>query len=190
MFSLFFFFFFFTICMSIGLWYTIFLMACMASIILFMWLHLFFFLFSYFQVSVASSVPESRDDLNFSGAGTTQLVGKQLIPRQMISLLLKRLHHVRRSKKGFISEVSQGSRSLWLQPFHPPLLIHCRCWFVNFVSLPLFVSISQPKRWGSHSVGWEGCVCSHFPTLAHIVLQTGVVLPATSAAAIWLWGFQ
>ena len=111
----------------LGLWYTIFLTACMALLILFMWLHLFFFFFSSFQVSVASSVTESRDDLNFSGAGTTQLVGKQLIPRQMISLLLKRLHHVRRSKKGFISEVSQGSRSLWLQHFRPPLLIHCRC---------------------------------------------------------------
>ncbi|KAK7101016.1 phospholipid-transporting ATPase ABCA1-like [Littorina saxatilis] len=56
------------------------------------------------SVSMGSSVTGSRDDLNFSGAGTAHLQGKKLIPRQIISLLLKRLHHVRRSKKGFISE--------------------------------------------------------------------------------------
>ncbi|KAL8582197.1 hypothetical protein ACOMHN_004116 [Nucella lapillus] len=56
------------------------------------------------SVSMTSSVTSSREDLNFSGAGKVQVSGKKLIPRQILSLFLKRFHHVRRSKKGFISE--------------------------------------------------------------------------------------
>ncbi|KAK7490495.1 hypothetical protein BaRGS_00018281 [Batillaria attramentaria] len=54
-------------------------------------------------VSMASSVADG-DDTNFSGAGSVQVTGRRLIPFQMLALFLKRFHHVRRSKKGFISE--------------------------------------------------------------------------------------
>nr|KAG5700800.1 hypothetical protein BaRGS_035003 [Batillaria attramentaria] len=44
------------------------------------------------------------EDTTFQGAGQVQVTGRQLIPWQMLALILKRFHHVRRSKKGFISE--------------------------------------------------------------------------------------
>ncbi|KAL8576510.1 hypothetical protein ACOMHN_003068 [Nucella lapillus] len=56
------------------------------------------------NVSVGSSEDGFIEDLNFAGAGRVQQTGKQLVLCQVVSLLLKRLHHVRRSKKGFISE--------------------------------------------------------------------------------------
>jgi len=54
---------------------------------------------------MASEAPDSTNDVNFSGAGKVQVMGKVLILRQLLALFLKRFHHVRRSKKGFISEV-------------------------------------------------------------------------------------
>ncbi|GFR62993.1 ATP-binding cassette sub-family A member 1 [Elysia marginata] len=44
-------------------------------------------------------------DINFSGAGQVQVTGWLLVLRQIVALFLKRLHHVRRSKKGFVSEI-------------------------------------------------------------------------------------
>ncbi|XP_076463176.1 phospholipid-transporting ATPase ABCA1-like isoform X2 [Babylonia areolata] len=54
--------------------------------------------------SMDCSEERHMEDMNFAGAGQVQLTGKQLVLSQVVSLLLKRLHHVRRSKKGFISE--------------------------------------------------------------------------------------
>lgn len=45
-------------------------------------------------------------EVNFSGAGEVRIQGKKLLGHQLLALFLKRFHHVRRSKKGFISEVS------------------------------------------------------------------------------------
>ena len=41
-----------------------------------------------------------------NGAGTYKVEGKGLVARQFWALLVKRFHNVRRSRKGFISEVS------------------------------------------------------------------------------------
>ncbi|XP_059140192.1 phospholipid-transporting ATPase ABCA1-like [Physella acuta] len=57
------------------------------------------------EESLAQDVVETFSDVNFSGAGEVKVTGQKLILRQMIALFLKRLHHVRRSKKGFISEI-------------------------------------------------------------------------------------
>ncbi|GFN96696.1 ATP-binding cassette sub-family a member 1 [Plakobranchus ocellatus] len=55
--------------------------------------------------SEATDVSAPAADINFSGAGQVQITGWLLIMRQMVALFLKRLHHVRRSKKGFVSEI-------------------------------------------------------------------------------------
>ena len=57
-------------------------------------------------------------------------------------------------------------------------------------SLFLFVSIRQLKLWGLFSVGWEGSVCNHFPTLVRTVLHTSAALPTTPAALLQLERFQ
>ncbi|XP_035828704.1 phospholipid-transporting ATPase ABCA7 [Aplysia californica] len=81
--------------------------------------------------SMASEPADSINDINFSGAGKVQVVGKVLVMRQLLALFLKRFHHVRRSKKGFISEILLPAGfvclamifSLILPPFEeePPL---------------------------------------------------------------------
>ena len=58
------------------------------------------------------------------------------------------------------------------------------------MSLCLFVSVPQLKPWCSPNAGWEGSVYSHFPTHVHTVVNTSVVLPAASAAALLLWRFK
>ena len=50
--------------------------------------------------SIAADVVESCD-----GAGSYRVEGVGLVARQVWALLIKRFHNVRRSKKGFISEV-------------------------------------------------------------------------------------
>ena len=59
-------------------------------------------------VSEATDVQSPAADVNFSGAGQVQVTGWLLVLRQTVALFLKRLHHVRRSKKGFISEVGSS----------------------------------------------------------------------------------
>ncbi|XP_064607351.1 phospholipid-transporting ATPase ABCA1-like [Liolophura sinensis] len=51
-----------------------------------------------------ASVPE-EGPVGFEGAGKTQVSGWALKRRQFLALFIKRFHHVRRSKKGFISEI-------------------------------------------------------------------------------------
>ncbi|KAH9491700.1 ATP-binding cassette sub- A member 1 [Bulinus truncatus] len=55
--------------------------------------------------SVASETQDPAAEINFSGAGEAQVSGRKLVVRQMLAMFLKRFHHVRRSKKGFISEI-------------------------------------------------------------------------------------
>ncbi|XP_055884282.1 phospholipid-transporting ATPase ABCA1-like isoform X3 [Biomphalaria glabrata] len=55
--------------------------------------------------SVTSENPDPAVEVNFSGAGKVQVTGRKLVARQMMAMFLKRFHHVRRSKKGFISEI-------------------------------------------------------------------------------------
>lgn len=50
------------------------------------------------------SVPVEAS-VGFEGAGRPQVSGWALKRRQFLALFIKRFHHVRRSKKGFISEV-------------------------------------------------------------------------------------
>lgn len=51
------------------------------------------------------SSASAEEGNTFSGAGKIQVTGRQLTLSQIIALLIKRFHHVRRSKKGFICEV-------------------------------------------------------------------------------------
>jgi ATP-binding cassette subfamily A (ABC1) protein 1 len=55
--------------------------------------------------SVNSDPSDPSPDVNFSGAGQVCVKGKRLLLQQLLALFLKRFHHVRRSKKGFISEI-------------------------------------------------------------------------------------
>lgn len=58
----------------------------------------------WFPGSEGSSA-SAEEGNTFSGAGKIQVTGRQLTLSQIIALLIKRFHHVRRSKKGFICEV-------------------------------------------------------------------------------------
>ena len=58
----------------------------------------------FFQDLVAEN--GATKDVKFSGGGHAKVKGKILTLRQILALFIKRFHHVRRSKKGFISEVS------------------------------------------------------------------------------------
>ncbi|CAG5131579.1 unnamed protein product, partial [Candidula unifasciata] len=55
--------------------------------------------------SVTFDASEFPQEINFSGAGEVRIQGKKLLGHQLLALFVKRFHHVRRSKKGFLSEI-------------------------------------------------------------------------------------
>ncbi|ESP01294.1 hypothetical protein LOTGIDRAFT_212836 [Lottia gigantea] len=84
------------------------------------------------NVSIASSTLENR--VGFANSGVQKLHGWSLIFNQFLALFIKRFHHVRRSKKGFVCEIILPAGfvalaiafSLILPPLvtEPPLELH------------------------------------------------------------------
>ena len=119
-----------------------------------------------------------------------------------IAALLLDVHRRRHQIVGGLP--SKGDPALLLSDFGEDLLWLSFCqlmlsagsnaleWYIADAESSQCVSVNVPqlKPWGSSSVGWEGSVCSCFPTPVHPAMHTSAALPATPAAVLQLWGFK
>ena len=113
-----------------------------------------------------------------------------------IAALLVDVHRRRHQIVGWLP--SEGTPAVLLSDFGEDLLWLSFCqlmlsagnnaleWQITDAESLLWVNVNVPqlKPWGSSSVGWEGSVCSCFPTPVHTAMHKSAVLPATPAAAL------
>jgi len=60
----------------------------------------------YTDSVVSAPISEAVDPGSFNHKDIVKVTGKWLMLRQFVAIFLKRFQHVRRSKKGFVCEVS------------------------------------------------------------------------------------
>ena len=87
-------------------------------------------MFIVFSDSVMTGPASDYGDNGFSHFQRDRVTGWQLTLRQFMAIFIKRFHHVRRSKKGFLCEVRYTSyHAIHIMPDHCCSTMEIRCDF-------------------------------------------------------------
>ncbi len=122
-----------------------------------------------------------------NGAGAYKVQGIQLVGRQFWALLVKRFHNVRRSKKGFVSEVSllyyQAVQLISTARYTRPASFEVKTFWIKWIILLYFNKFLNyfSKIHPSHAKDTQSC--SQI-TMVSMVRAFGSFAPRTDQ---WTW---